>query len=289
MYDARGSSGSGSGNLVFGLVTVLVVGLAFLLAWFGGGLLTNKSSNPVSQRAALPEGSALTSLMSSPDEQRFLAALNSLDAGIYARLERDYASADTREDQLRTVGEAAGRVIMENVEHLAHVSADDINRMLGLALRQISVARRENSALCRGATYVGVEGMTHPEMERWLARNGLTLETAYATSVTWQADILEMIERARRSPEQHGKLTRQDEQAFQGLMMSMMSDPAIMQLAMSNGDTAALQNVNVCAVAESVLRQVNGLPDGTKARAWAAMFETPEFRQGIRQARDLGF
>ena len=288
MYDARGSSGSGSGNLVFGLIAIAVVGLAFLLAWFGGGFLNGKSSNPISQAAA-PQTGALASLMSTPEEQRFLAALNSLDSGIYAQLDGDYTAAGNGGDQLRTVGEAAGRAIMENVEHLPNISADDINGMLTEALRQVSAARQSNHQLCRGATYVGVEDMSPADVERWLARNGLSLDAVYASTVVWQANLLEMIQRAKRSPKRHGKINSQDEQAFQGLMMAMMSDPVIMQLAMANGDTAALSNVNVCAVAESVLRQVNGLPDGTKARAWAAVFDMPEFREGMRQARQMGF
>jgi hypothetical protein len=62
-----------------------------------------------------------------------------------------------------------------------------------------------------------------------------------------------------------------------------------MQLAMSNGDTAALGNVNVCAVAETLLREVRGLPDGTKTRAWASLFDTPEFHRALQQAQLMGF
>ncbi|MCI4643789.1 MAG: hypothetical protein MRY64_03285 [Hyphomonadaceae bacterium] len=290
MYDARGSSSSGAGNLVFGGVTLVVVGLAFLLAWFGGDLFSGKSGDGLSSRAALPTDSALSEMMRSPEEKRFLTALNRLDASAYSRLEAEYTSAGNREDQLKTVGEAAGWVIMNNAEHLAHVSANDLNEMLDTALAEVGAARRANHALCKGSSYVGVENMSQPEMERWLARHGLSLETAYMSSVGWQADILEMIERAKRSPQRHGKINRQDEQAFQGLMMSMMSDPAIMQLAMTNGkDTAALRNVDVCAVGESLLREVRELPDGTKARAWATMFDMPEFRQGLSQVRNMGF
>ena len=287
MYDARGSSEGGSGHLLFAIVALVVVGLAFLVAWFGGGLFSGKSSTPIAENVSL-EGSVLAARMSSPEEQRFLMALSTLDSGAYARLEREYTSAGDRDAQLKTVGEAAGRAVMGNVEHLAHISADDINRMLGLALREVGEARRADHELCRASSYTGVQNMNQQQRERWLAGHGLSLEAAYQDSVEWQADILEMIERAKRSPQRHGKVTSQDEQAVQRLILSLSSDPAIMQLLMSNGDPSAMGNVNVCAMAETLLREVRALPDGTKARTWAALFDTREFRQAMRQARQMG-
>lgn len=288
MYDARGASNEGSGNLLFATVTIVVVGLAFLGAWFGGGVFAGKSSNPIAQSTAI-EDSALSAQMSSPEEQRFLYALNALDSDAYTRLERDYMSAGTRDARLKTVGDAATRAVMANIQHLAHISAQDINQMLSLALREVGEARHANHELCRGSSYAGLKSMSRRQVANWMGSHALDPEAAYTNSVIWQADLLEMIARAKRAPQRHGQLTAQDQQAFRGLALSLMSDPVIMQLAMSNGDPAALGDADVCAMAETLLREVRGLPDDTKARGWASLLETPEFQRGLGQIRQMGY
>ena len=292
MYDARGSSSGGNGNLLFAIVTIVVVGLAFLFAWFGGGLFSGGSSDtPAIANAALPQDSTVSTELNSDEEQRFLLALNTLDPSTYSQLESEFASATSQDDRLKTVGIAAGRAIMANAEHLAHISSNDINQLLDMALRDVSAARRADHQLCKGSSYIDMDpNMSQVQTERWLERHGLGFNDVYMSSVGWQADILEMINRAKRSPSHHGQLNRQDEAAFQGLAMSLMSDPAIMQLMMSQGnDRSAMRNLDVCFVAESLLREVRALPDGTKTRAWAAAFDSPEFRQGLREARRAGF
>ena len=127
------------------------------------------------------------------------------------------------------------------------------------------------------------------EAKRLLERSGFDMESAHAMAVSFQADFVEMTLRARANPQRHGKLTPQDEAAFQGLLMSFMTDPAFMSMAMADNQKDALAKLNVCELGAKVIREVRKLPDGTKARAWASVFDMPEVRQGLREAKNFSF
>ncbi|MEL6567970.1 MAG: hypothetical protein AAFQ22_06090 [Pseudomonadota bacterium] len=294
MYDARSSTGDKS-DMIFGVATLVVVGVAFAAAWFGTGLF--KSDAP--SGAALPVAatmsgdSPLAQAFSEPNEQRLLRAYSQLDPKGYAQLETRIGATNSREKQIEALGEAVGLSILNNAEHLARVSASDINGMLDTATQALNAARSSNNQLCLGSTYTHLEGMSparaQREAERLLEKAGFNVESAHAMAVSFQADFLEMAVRAKSNPQRHGKLTPQDEAAFQNLMMSFMTDPAFLSVAMADSQEAAMANLNLCEMGVKVLREVRQLPDGTKARAWASVFDMPEVRQGLREAKNFAF
>jgi hypothetical protein len=298
MYDARSSTGDSS-NIVFGVVTLVVVGLAFALAWFGTGILGGTGGGNGNGKGALAPvaefspDSPLSLAFATPDEQRLLQSLSQLDAEAYSELEAQIANVSGREAQIETLGQTVGVVLVNNAEHLAHISAADINNMLDSAGRALNAARASNNELCLGSTYSRLEDMNprraERELKRLLERSGFDMESAHAMAVSFQADFLEMTARARANPVRHGKLTPQDEAAFQGLLMSFMTDPAFMGLAMANDPQEAMAKLNVCEIGAKVVREVRQLPDGTKARAWASVFDMPEVRQGLREAKNFSF
>ncbi|MEO0786632.1 MAG: hypothetical protein AAFY10_13120, partial [Pseudomonadota bacterium] len=297
MYDARSSTGDNA-NIVFGVVTLVVVGLAFALAWFGSGLLGGNGSGGSGKLAAanpveIASDSPLLQAFPSADEQRLLSALASLDKNRYAELEADIAKARGRDKQIELLGEATGRALLDNADHLAHVSAADLNGMLDAATSALTKVKANSRELCLGSTYSDFEHLSprqaQREAERLMQRAGFDKESAHAMGVAMQADLLEMTLRARANPQRHGKLTSQDEAAFESLLMSFMTDPAFMRIAMADNQQQAMANLNVCDMGLKVLREVRRLPDGTKARAWASVFDMPEFRRGLRQAKNFSF
>ncbi|MEM1106503.1 MAG: hypothetical protein AAGH87_08940 [Pseudomonadota bacterium] len=295
MYDARNSTGDRA-NLVFGVATLVVVSLAFALAWFAGGAVSGDGRGagaaPISSFSP-DDGSALAAAFTSPEEARLLSAMGRLDPAVLGDLEARIAATGAREDHIEILRETTGRLLIDNAEHLAGITGSDINAMLDDAARTLGQVRASNNELCMGATYASFENMSprqaQREADRLMAKVGLGPEDAHQMSVSWQAKFVDMTARAKQNPVRHGKLTPQDEAAFEGLVMGFMTDPTFVRMAMSNNQADALASVNFCDMGLKVIREIRKLPDGTKARAWASVFDMPEVRQALRDAKSLGF
>lgn len=293
MYDARSRTASIDGNVVFAAAAVLVVALAFAAAWFGTDLLANRSASaaepPQTEISESPPAGALAAF-SSRTEQRYLKAIQRLHPQAVRDLEADIASGHLDEaGRQRALQEASARAVLDNLDHLAHVRTADLNKMLDTTITHLRRARQSRSKLCEGSFLAQFEGVSPKRAEAMMRRAGIT-EAAFAQyGMEIGADMLDMLEHARRNPARHGKLNRKDEAALQGLMMSLMSDPKIMQLAMAGNEPSALRDVDVCSLGISLLSAVDTLPDETKGRAWAAMFDQPEVRRALKQAEGFRF
>lgn len=288
MYDARKRIPSGDGNVSFGVATLVVVSAAFFGVWkgpdlFGGGTSGVPHASAASAPEAAPPSTALAELLPSPDEQRYLAALGRLDPASVDRLEAKLAAGGLdREAQIEAIHTAAVPALLTNLETLAHISVADLDAMLDSAIVALRRASGSRTPLCQGRTYAALQGKSEAEIEAWFRRQGMSNERFYGWAMRFNADFLEMVERAKANPTRHGKLTRQDEMALQGVMMSLMTDPSIMQAMASGGDEAeAIRRLDVCSVAITALSAVQTLPDETKGRAWAAMFTHPQFKRAL--------
>ena len=97
------------------------------------------------------------------------------------------------------------------------------------------------------------------------------------------AGLMIAIEDARVHPVQRGTLTRADEAALQGVVMSLMADPDVLPLMVSlrAGDDAkkTLNGVNVCNLGATAVTAAKTLPQETKGRLLA---------EAARQFRDNG-
>lgn len=300
MYDARSRTTSVNGDLVFVVIAVVVVALAFVAAWTVPGLLGGKSQQPptaaVTAPVPPPSGGSTPVAMGalakfdSPSEQRYLNAVNRLTPKAITELEAKIAAGNLdATEELRIVQKASGEAFLQNLDHLAHVSTADLNAMLDTTIKHLRSARQSQSKLCDGSFLASFENKSARQTEAMLRRAGFTEEAFAEYAFDVAADMLEMLDRAKRTPARHGKMNKSDEAALQGLMMSLMSDPTLMQLAMAGNDPSALKSVNVCSVGISLLNAVKTLPDGTKGRAWAAMFDQPDVRRALKQAEGFQF
>lgn len=283
MYDARGKTGPFGSDALFGVLTLCVVAFAFLAVWKGPDLMGGGSA-PVSAMAAVPAEAAPASA-GSPQEQRYLAALAALSPQIHSDLERRLSADGLDRAAMRlALQEAGARAFMEHAANLPHVAVDDLDRMLERVIGELEKASRSGSELCKGSMLAKLEGMAPAKLQRELGRAGLDMDAADALSLELGADALEMLARARSNPARHGKLTARDETALQGLAMSLMADPQIMQAMMASSEREAMAGMDVCALGVSALSAVRDLPDGTKGRAWAAMFDQPDVKRALRDA-----
>lgn len=286
MYDARSKVPGGNESILFSIIALVVVALAFVGAWFAAGAFgaNGGGAGKLAQAAsaAYTPSASLAEVMTTPDEQRLLAAAYKLDGQAVARLEAAFEVGGSREDEIEAVGVMVSEVTMSNFDHLAHVSSADLNRMLETAMRQVGALQRSGSPLCSGRTYAALEGADEARLRAAMANMGITVESAYLASVQYQADILEMIVRAKRSPTRHGKMNSRDERVVQDVTMTLFMDPVLMG-AMSASSPSDIANIDVCDAGMRLLKIVEGIPDDTKGRAWAAAFGSPELQGMVSQ------
>lgn len=287
MYDARDSSGNNS-NLIFGLVTLLVVGGAFLAVWKGPDLIGGGgSASPapqVSRAISAPDGIGAVAV--SQEEERFLAVISRLSPETYRDLALRLPSlGDDRLERMETMFVAAYPVLIENADYLSRVSVRDIDRLTDTTIRELGSFQRSGSKWCKGSFLAQFEGKSTTQAANMVYKNGLTHDVAAPIALAINSEFYEMIERAKTNPTRHGKVTPSDEQALQGMVMSLMADPSVMKAMMAGGDEKeALKRLNVCSIGVTALKSFRRLPDATKGRAWAAMFDHPNFKRALREA-----
>lgn len=297
MYDARDRSASGSGgNLLFGLLTLGVVAGAFVAVWKGPDLLKSTAgakSVPVAAAPGTPAAgvpASLASVYPTANEQRYLAALETLSPGALASLERRVSGGVAEEVRITAIYEAAMPAFSQNVKALAGLHSEDLDRLVDLSRTMLRQLSSSNGKLCKGATYLELENKSPAEIEGWLRAQGLSQVGMYTQSMGLNAEFMEMMVRAKRSPARHGRVTGADEQAVQQVMMSMMADPQIMQIMMSaqggsGNEREILRSLDICRLGVSVLDRIDSLPADTKGRLWASAFDNAEVRRALRSVQ----
>ena len=291
MYDARSRTGGDKSNLVFGLATLGVVGGTFLAVWKGPDLVG--AGGPASPNAAVSASLSapgdIDSVALSPQETRFLSVLSRLSPETYRELALRLPSVgQDRLKRMEVMFMAAYPVLIENADHLEKVSVRDINRLTDTAINELRKFQQSGTKWCKGSFLARFEGKSKREAANMVYANGLTHDVAAPIALTINAEFYELIERARTSPTHHGNLTAADEQALQGMVMSLMADPSVMKAMMAGGDQSeALKQLNVCSIGVTALRSFRRLPGDTKGRAWAAMFDHPDYKRAIREAERM--
>ncbi len=294
MYDARSNRLFGDGNLLFGVVTILVVGGCFLGALMIPGLGgspagddTMAAGGSSSVTAALANPEALNTAMADPDEKRFLKSLLAVAPARYVALQRTFA--DTTLDaagQMQAVQQVAFETIAENADILTFASASSLNRLIDGMTRELRAAEQSGTRFCAAETYEDIAGAPQAAVTTWAADQEIADEAFYPAAIRINADILDLIRQARANPARHGLFSRSDEAALQKAMFGVMTDPAVMQVMMAKDDPeAALAGLNLCSVGAKALVALRGLPDETKGRAWSAMLNHPKVKQAIRSAK----
>lgn len=278
-FDARkgsASSGGGNQNLLFAGVTVAVVCGAF----FAVLALPQKASGP--QRLADAAGTQVAAVNTAPmprlpgeQAEAYYVALGRVDAQAQARLSDRIARAGGMDDRelSELVMEHAGEVLQAHASELALADTKHVDHLLDLSRERLRAASRKRSKWCEASRYAELQQIEFQKPDQ-LKREFAELEAPMREYAFDALTILMVaIEDARENPVQRGKMTRKDEAALQGMMMSIMSDPDVMPLMISlqSGADAekALKGVNICDLAATAVAAAKTLPQDTKGRMLA--------------------
>lgn len=103
----------------------------------------------------------------------------------------------------------------------------------------------------------------------------------YKFGIEFNQVLLEGIEDGRKSPNKYGRMTSEDERAFQALMMRMMSNSKV-KIAMQvqsmppAEQKRAFAKLNICDLSNEVIAGVQSLPQDTKKRVMGEMSRMAE-------------
>lgn len=105
--------------------------------------------------------------------------------------------------------------------------------------------------------------------------------------------LLEGIEDGRNSPNNYGRLTAEDEKAFQALMMRMMANSKVanamrIQSMPPAQQKRAFATLNICDLSNEVIAGVQGLPQDTKKRVMGEMSRMAKRGQLGGPLKDMG-
>lgn len=278
-FDARkGSSASGAGqqNLLFAGVTLAVVCGAF----FAVLSLPHKADGakrladaPAGQVAAV--STAPMPRLPGETAEAYYAALGRVDAKAQASLSARIAKAGRIEDSelSELVMEHAGEVLQAHAGELALADTKHVDRLLDLARDRLRSASRKRSKWCEASRYAELQAIEFQKPDQ--LKSELAELEAPMREFAFEAltGLMVAIEDARENPVRRGELTRKDEAALQGMMMSVMADPEVMPLmiALQSGADAgeALKGVNICDLAATAVAAAKTLPQDTKGRMLA--------------------
>ncbi len=287
MYDARGpKTPFEANNLAFGGVVIAAVAGSFFVvsALSGGG---DAGSAPP---APLGEG-LLTRTFPEPEARRYLMALQSIDAKAYRNLETRIANVGggPRSRQIRTLFEHSSEVLQRHAATLAGVDARHIDGLLDITRNSLRAANGSGSEWCLGASYEALAADLSPSDIDQAEDLIYGMDGMYTFGAAFSAQLLEAAADAKANPRTRGPMTAADEAAIQGVFVSLIQEPEIMQLmvgAQSGDPAAAVRDINVCDVALTAVSAIKTLPSGAKERLWATALSGSA--DGLSGLGDLG-
>ncbi len=280
MYDARGGKSSlgDSGGMLFGVLTIAVVAIAFfgVLMWPNGDAPTTKTASvaPASDYAILTK-------LDDSNTKRYVRALARISPDAAETLNEDAAAAIARgadEDELAKLVHASfAEDTTAWMKPMAKVDVRYINEFLTYTkdtLRSLSSSR---SKWCLASTYEDMGTKSQIEFMNAVLNGFDYGSPLYNYTIEANAILFEAAAEARDNPQSYGKVTSQDEAALQGLAMKLMMNPEIMRLSQMNAMSASqkkqsLGSINICKLGIIGVDAFASLPNGTKGRLWAEGF-----------------
>ncbi len=296
-FDARTKSSaptSGKQNALFAVATLTVVCGAFftvLLMPHSG----SKAPAPLVSAPADVQSVKAAPMPRLPGEnaEAYYAALGRIDAKAQAALQAKIArkgKADAGELS-ELIFEHAGDVLKAHAGELAMADTRHLDKLLDLARTDLRTASRKRNKWCDAARYAGlqkIEFQDPAQVKAELAELEAPMREFGFRALT---GLMDAIEDARAHPVTRGELTRADEAAMQGMVMSIMADPDMMPVlaSLQSGADAekTLKGVNVCDLGATALTAVKTLPQDTKGRLLAEAMRNMEkngptaFRSGV--------
>jgi hypothetical protein len=274
-FDARkaqSASASGQQNALFALITLTVVCGAF----FAVLSLPHKASG--SREPILDKVSSVaTTMPQMPGEmgEAYFIALGEADAEAQQVLAGKLAKAGKLDEREATllVMQHAETVLRAHAKELAQADTKYVDHILDTARTRLRAASRKHSKWCDAARYASLSdaefGNPAEFQEQMTELEAPLREFSFEVMTT----LMVAVEDARTHPVQRGELTRADEAALQGMVMSVMADPDVMPLMVSlqSGADArkALKGVNVCDLGATAVTAAKTLPQETKGRLLA--------------------
>lgn len=279
MYDARNSSNfEGQSGLIFGIITIAVVVTAFF------GVLLMPGGDKESAGLLTAQNEAENVILTKLDDRhtkRYVMALSRISPEAAEQLNQDAAEAladgASKNDLARLVQATFNEDISGVMGDLAKVDVRHINEMIGFTKDSLQGLSSSRSKWCKVSTYERMQSQP-PEELFDLVLNGMDYTSPlYRFGVQGNAIVFEAVADARDNPVRHGRMTREDKKALEGLALKMMMNPEIQKLARVQSMSPlqkqqVISNTDACKLAIAAIDVVDSLPDGTKGRMWAEGF-----------------
>ncbi|KCZ85096.1 hypothetical protein HAD_05425 [Hyphomonas adhaerens MHS-3] len=274
-FDARkanSASASGRQNALFALITLTVVCGAFFAVL---SLPQNAAGHDT------PLGDRVSSLtIDMPDlpgeaAEAYFIALGKVDPEAQMALSGEIMQAGKLDEAAVTglVMAHAETVLRDHAGELAQADTKHVDDILDMTRNKLRTASRKRSKWCDAGRYADladIEFQKPDVFEQTLAEVKAPLND-YSFDV--MTGLMIAIEDARTHPVERGEMTRADEAALQGMVMSIMADPDVLPLIVSlqsGGDARkALKGVNVCNLGATAVTAAKTLPQETKGRLLA--------------------
>lgn len=290
MYDARG--GGAKSTVIFGTITLVVVGLAF----FGVLLMPNggKASSPVAN-IAQTENAVLDKLDDSATRNYVMTlarvsprAADQLDADVTAAL----ADKANKDELAVIVMQSFNEDMLLNIRHLAKADVKHFDAMMAsfkIGLRGLSQSR---SKYCKGSFYEDLANENPEKIQRMVLSEFSYDSAGYKWGVQMNTQMLEAIEDAKANPVRHGKLNSGDEKAMQTLALRLVTDPQVVKImSLQGADKAtaarAARGLDFCRLGVTGIDAIQSLPADTRGRMWAEGFK--QIKSGELEKMLMGF
>jgi hypothetical protein len=274
-FDARkvnSASASSQQNALFALVTLAVVCGAFfiVLSWPSGA---SSKDAPVLKRVA----TSTINMPTLPGEgaEAYFASLGKVDLAAQADLSQKIMSAGKLDDRALTelVLAQSADVLKAHAGDLARADTAHIDHILDLARDHLRTASQKRSKWCDATRYAALSDMEHQHPDMFIQEMAELNAPLREFSFEALTGLMIAIEDAQVHPVERGKVTRADEAALQGMVMSIMADPDVLPLIVAVQSDAdpkkALQGVNLCDIGATAVAAAKTLPQETKGRLLA--------------------
>lgn len=280
MFDARGSTSQDVSirQMVIAIGAMVAVASAFALALYWPTPQEHAASKAANYQMNLVEADRNVLKIAMPDlkAKKLESAFMELDASAYQHLESKLKSSRNERQAAEITMTELSNTLKKNKALLSRIPVHHIDDMLNLTRKGLRSASRKNSLLCDGSLYADLNTRS-PSQRSIKALSDTFVEGSTQFAIDMAALLMEAASDARYSGTQHGKVSRVDNAAIQGVVLSLLGDKQIRELIVqskvSQSPEDVMANVDVCSLGVSVLDALATLPQDTKGRIWAAMIK----------------
>jgi len=203
-------------------------------------------------------------------------SLKEVDEDAYRKLESKFLNrslSDVQRHEL--VMKVSETVAMDHINTLAKSDVKHMNMLMDDIIGGLQKASQSRAKLCKGSSFEGMDKMSPAQAENF-GRDLLRNDALREFTIKLNSRLLEAILDGRQNPKRYGTFNAADKKKIDALGPKLMSNPKIMRVLLSAGASAkpedVLAKLDICDLSATVLREVDRLPEDTKARLWASTF-----------------